>query len=143
MKKTLFLIPILFGLLFAQNKIDDNDKCEIIFNNNIILNNVEVAVSPEKMAIGLAKRKDVSSGMIFIFPKEEILHFWMKGTLVDISIGFLDKEMNLLQINEMKAGTLDIHSSTQKAKYALELERNGFEKLGIKIGDKIESFTCK
>lgn len=143
MKKVLFFMMIVSGLLFAQNEVTDESRCEIVFDNGVILKNVEVAMTKQKMAIGLAKREVIENAMIFVFPKEENLHFWMKDTLADISIGFIDENMNLFQIDEMKTATLDIHSSKQKAKYALELEKNGFEKRKVKVGNKIDSFKCK
>ncbi|MDR0468054.1 MAG: DUF192 domain-containing protein [Campylobacteraceae bacterium] len=143
MMRILFFILALTGLIFAQDGIKDNERCKVRFDNGVVLRNVEAAVSSQKMATGLSQREDISDGMIFVFPEEDFLYFWMKDTLVDISIGFFDKEMTLLQVIDMSANTLDIHKSNKKAKYALELKKGSFEKLSIKAGDKIESLRCK
>lgn len=143
MKKLVLSLSIVCSTMFAQNSISDNQKCEIFFDNEVVIRDVETAVSSEKMAIGLSKREDVKNGMIFVFNNSQTLHFWMKDTLVDLSIGFFDKDGKLFQISKMKANTLDVHSSREPSGLALELKDGDFEKLGIKVGNSITNISCK
>src|SRR4051794_35446344 len=53
--------------------------------------NVEVADTPEKQEIGLMNRTSMpeDSGMLFIFPETVLIGFWMKDTLIPLSVAFI------------------------------------------------------
>ena len=53
---------------------------------------VELAVTPDQREIGLMNRTKLPKeyGMLFVFPKEIRLEFWMKNTLVDLDMVFID-----------------------------------------------------
>ncbi len=101
--------------------------------------NAEVARTQEQRAIGLMHRKSMPqhAGMIFIFERPEPLCFWMKNTLLPLSIAFLQDDGTILNIEEMKPQTLDSHCSVRPARYALEMNAGWFVKRGLKPGDKI------
>ncbi|HEX8004522.1 MAG TPA: DUF192 domain-containing protein [Mycobacteriales bacterium] len=52
----------------------------------------EVARTPEQRARGLMQRTELpdGTGMIFLFPRRTNVGFWMKGTLVPLSIAYVD-----------------------------------------------------
>ena len=52
---------------------------------------VEIADTPEKHARGLMGRTllEEGKGMLFVYDKAQRLSFWMKNTLVPLSIAFL------------------------------------------------------
>jgi len=52
----------------------------------------EIAADPLHRALGLMFRRSLEpdSGMLFVFPRPEILSFWMSHTLVALSVAFLD-----------------------------------------------------
>lgn len=83
-------------------------------------------------------------GMLFIFKNTETRFFWMKNTLIDLSIGYFDAEMKLIDIKEMKSGkgvpdsALPSYASAQPAKYALEMNAGWFDKNKIKLGSKLK-----
>ena len=54
---------------------------------------VEVASTSKERGLGLAGRSSLSenSGMLFVYEKPEVVRFWMKNTLIPLSIGFFDK----------------------------------------------------
>lgn len=54
---------------------------------------VDLAVTPDQREIGLMNRLKLPKdyGMLFVFPYEIRLEFWMKNTLVDLDIIFIDK----------------------------------------------------
>lgn len=54
---------------------------------------VDLAVTPDQREIGLMNRVKLPKdyGMLFVFPYEIRLEFWMKNTLVDLDIIFIDK----------------------------------------------------
>jgi uncharacterized protein len=100
---------------------------------------VEVAKTPEERAKGLMNRNHLAKdeGMLFIFETEGYHGFWMKNTLIPLSIAFLDKEGKIVKISEMKPLTLASHDPPQPILYALEMNKGWFAAHGIKVGDRI------
>ncbi|MCS6985699.1 MAG: DUF192 domain-containing protein [Leptospiraceae bacterium] len=97
----------------------------------------ELADTPEKRARGLMFRKTLEPDgcMLFVFPSEEILYFWMKNTYIPLSIAFANKEGVITTIKDMKPLEETPVSSEKPAKYALEMNYNWFFKHRIKTGD--------
>ena len=100
---------------------------------------VEVANTPEDRGRGLMGRKELgdSEGMLFIFETEDYHSFWMKNTLIPLSIAFVDKEGRILRITDMKPLTLESHAPPKPVLYALEMKQGWFSANGIKVGDII------
>ena len=75
----------------SLEKINFETK-KIIINDIKII--VEIADNDKKRARGLMYRKNLEKnmGMLFIYPSEASLNFWMKNTFVDLSIGFFNKK---------------------------------------------------
>ncbi len=98
---------------------------------------VEVARTSEERAVGLMGRKALGreEGMLFIFEEEGYHSFWMKDTLIPLSIAFIDREGRIVKITDMKPRTLTTHSPPQPILYALEMNQGWFSKNGIKVGD--------
>lgn len=100
---------------------------------------VEVAKTPEERAYGLMGRKHLAKdeGMLFIFDTEDYHGFWMKNTLIPLSIAFFDKDGRIVWITDMKPLTLDSHIPPQRILYALEMNKGWFTKNSIKVGDVV------
>jgi len=103
---------------------------------------VEVADDIFERARGLMYRRGlgVNRGMLFAYPEEQRLSFWMKNTLIPLSIAFIDSERRIVDIQDMKP--LDdeppSYVSADPAQYALEVNRGFFEERGVKVGDRVE-----
>jgi uncharacterized membrane protein (UPF0127 family) len=103
---------------------------------------VEVADDLAEQAKGLMDRTTlgVNRGMFFVYPEERELSFWMKNTLIPLSIAFIDSERRIIDIQDMKP--LDdeppSYVSAEPAQYALEVNQGFFEKGGVKVGDRVE-----
>jgi uncharacterized membrane protein (UPF0127 family) len=97
----------------------------------------EVAKTPQERAEGLMGRKHLGQeeGMLFIFETEDYHAFWMKDTLIPLSIAFIDKEGRIVRITDMKPLTLESHSPPAPILYALEMKKGWFSANGIKVGD--------
>lgn len=103
--------------------------------------NVEIASTHEARARGLMGRVELSegNGMLFIYEKASRLAFWMKDTLIPLSIGFFDDQKTLIKILDMDPpiGEKFIkYRCTALALYALEVPQGWFEKHKIQIGEK-------
>jgi uncharacterized membrane protein (UPF0127 family) len=101
---------------------------------------VEIARSEKQRRRGLMYREELdwNSGMLFIFENERVLSFWMKDTKIPLSIAFIDKYGKVTDIFDMKPYSLDAVTSTQKCRYALEVNRGFFEESGLAVGDTID-----
>jgi uncharacterized membrane protein (UPF0127 family) len=100
---------------------------------------VEVARTDAQRAQGLMHRRSLGSreGMLFVFDADQRLSFWMKDTLVPLSIAFLSSEGKILQIEDMEPLSQKVIRSRLSARYALELPRGAFAEVGVAEGDTI------
>jgi len=100
---------------------------------------VEVAKTQEERSYGLMGRKHLGKdeGMLFIFETEDYHGFWMKDTLIPLSIAFIDKEGRTVWITDMKPLTLNSHVPPKPILYALEMNKGWFSSCGIQVGDII------
>lgn len=106
---------------------------------------VELAYTEEDRTRGLMYRQNLSQdgGMLFIFPREEVRHFWMKNTTIPLSTAFITADGYIVKIvdmapqNNVPDWQLRDYSSDIPAKYVLEMEYGWFEKHGIKRGDRV------
>lgn len=99
---------------------------------------VELAQTPVQRSRGLMWREhlDEDAGMLFVFNNAEPLCFWMRNTLVPLSIGFFDAEFVLMQVTDMHPLSDQIHCSDRPAQYALEVNQGWFERQQIRAQDQ-------
>lgn len=97
---------------------------------------VELAQNPAQRQTGLMFRKSLppSGGMWFEFDQPERHCMWMKNTYVDLSVAFVDSAGKIINIENMKAKTLDRHCANKPAAYALEVAAGWFAAHDIKPG---------
>ncbi len=118
------------------------EKVKIKIGSKIIA--VEIAKTPDQHQYGLMNRSSLpaNEGMLFVFDQEQTLSFWMKNTYIDLAIAYFDKNKKIVDIQEMKAtnqmmvGDLPSYPSAKPAMYALEMNKNWFQKNKISIGTK-------
>ena len=105
----------------------------------------EVAQTPEQRGIGLMFRKSmpVNDGMLFIFDRTGQQCFWMKNTLLPLSIAFIADDGSIVNTDEMKPQTLNSHCSTRDVRYVLEMNQGWFDRRGIKAGMKLQGGPFK
>jgi len=100
---------------------------------------VELAATPEQRNMGMMHRERLGpdEGMLFVFPRDRILSFYMKNTLAPLSIAFLRAHGTILNIEDMAPQTLASHRSRLPCRLALEMPQGWFERNGLKEGDRI------
>jgi len=98
----------------------------------------EVADTYQTRAKGLKHRDSLPKdhGMIFVYPDEDYLEFWMKDTKVPLSIAYIKADGWIAQISDMKPFSLETCRSQMRVKYALEMEQGWFAANGVKVGDR-------
>ena len=99
----------------------------------------EVASTSSDRATGLMHRPSMPAqrGMLFVFPEAGVQCFWMKNTLIPLSIAFLDDGGRIVQIADMQPQSLDNHCSSKPVRYALEMNVGWFKSRGFAAGTKI------
>lgn len=99
----------------------------------------EVAVTPKQHEIGLMHRTSMgpNDGMIFIFERPGQQCFWMKNTLIPLSVAFIADDGTIVNLDEMKPETLEPHCSAKPVRYVLEMNKGWFSKRGLKAGIKV------
>ena len=99
----------------------------------------EVAQSPDERSTGLMFRKEMGTneGMLFAFEQPAQQCFWMKNTLLPLSIAFIADDGSIVNIDHMKPQTLESHCSTKPVRFVLEMNEGWFDKRGIKPGTKL------
>ncbi|MEO6031412.1 MAG: DUF192 domain-containing protein [Burkholderiaceae bacterium] len=93
----------------------------------------ELAQTPKQREIGLMFRKTMATnvGMLFAFEQPGVQCFWMKNTLLPLSVAFVADDGRIVNIEDMKPQTLDSHCSIQPVRYVLEMNQGWFAKRGI------------
>ena len=81
--------------------------------------------------------------MLFVFDAVEVPEFWMKNTLIPLSIGFFSRDRRLVDVQEMAPESLLVEEprkyiSRHPALFALEAEKGWFKKHKINLGAKLK-----
>jgi uncharacterized protein len=111
----------------------------ITLNAGMHLIQAEVAQTPEQRSTGLMFRSamGINEGMLFAFEEPGQQCFWMKNTLLPLSVAFVADDGSVVNIENMKPQTLDSHCSKQPVRFVLEMNEGWFAKRGIKPGFKL------
>ena len=103
---------------------------------------VEIADDLFEQQRGLMYRTALGEdrGMLFVYRREQRLSFWMKNTLIPLSIAYIDSEGASRTSSNMKP--LDDkpphYVSSEPVQYALEVNQGFFDERGVKVGDHAE-----
>jgi len=130
----------LCGLLFiscSSQKLPERELSIERDGQTIAVVKAEIARTQEERNRGLMFRKnlDDGKGMLFVFEKDEILSFWMKNTLIPLSIAFISSSGRIIEIKDMYPGDVNPVSSSRSARYALETPQGWLLRAGARSGD--------
>lgn len=101
---------------------------------------VEIADTPEAQEVGLMCRNalDADAGMLFAFAGDVQEPFWMKDTLIPLSIAFLDSGRHIVGIMDMKVEADPAnpdprarYAPSRPYRYALEVNQGFFAQHGL------------
>ena len=101
---------------------------------------VEIADDGRERRRGLMERTELAenAGMLFVFEREKTLSFWMKNTLIPLSVAYIDADGRIVDIQDMEPLDTTSHPSAEPAQYALEVNQGFYEEHGIEVGDMAE-----
>ena len=139
MKKFIALAAaLLAAAAFAQEAQTNLPRVKLTAGMHVI--DAQVATTDDQRMTGLMFRKEMPQheGMLFVFDYPSQQCFWMKNTLLPLSVAFVADDGTIVNIDEMKAQTLDSHCSVKPVRYVLEMNQGWFSRKGIKAGAKLE-----
>ncbi len=99
----------------------------------------ELAVTPEQQATGMMFRTSMGTneGMLFVNDDAGVRCFWMRNTLVPLTIAFVADDGTIVNTADMEPRSEKSHCSAQPVRFALEMNLGWFAKRGIKPGARI------
>ena len=103
---------------------------------------VEIADTPAERERGLMGRETLpaDAGMIFVFPEDQRGAFWMRNTLIPLSIAFYSADGRILKILDMEpchADPCPLYNPGVTYRGALEVNQGAFAGWGISAGDEL------
>jgi uncharacterized membrane protein (UPF0127 family) len=113
------------------NVIDDKGKKQRL--------DIEIADTSEERATGLMNRQELAenSGMLFVFTQRG-RGFYMKDTLIPLSVAFISECGEIVHIADMEPKTLTLHNTDKPYKYGLEVNQGWFASHNISAGATVE-----
>jgi len=130
------------NVLSSCSALEKFDKQELVIEgrNGKVIINAEIARTEEQVKQGLMHRKEIKDGhgMLFVYDYDHVMSFWMKNTLVPLSIAYIATDGRIMEIYDMEPGNLNPVRSSRSARYALEVPQGWFGRAGIEIGDRID-----
>ena len=103
---------------------------------------VELATTPDQMMIGLMFRQSMpaDAGMLFVYPSERQVEFWMKNTYIPLDMLFIGADGHIRHIAERTVPLNETPiSSIEEVKAVLEVNGGTVSRLGIKQGDVVRA----
>ena len=100
----------------------------------------EVARTSLQMQTGMMFRREMGTheGMLFAYDYPSIHCFWMKNTLLPLSIAFIADDGSIVNIADMQPQSETRHCSKQPVRFALEMNQGWFAKRNIQAGFKLK-----
>ncbi len=105
---------------------------------------LELSRTQRQRARGLMFRSSLAEdeGMLFVFEDSEILSFYMENCLIDLDLIYLDENGVIIDIMTMSrpqpGRPFKYYTSSQPARYAIELAAGVAKKLNLQPGQKID-----
>lgn len=128
-----------FFLLISLSAFADERSPTLLLSAGTAMLRVEIAATPRQHEQGLMARThlDEDAGMLFIFERKSGYCFWMKDTLIPLSIAFLDDDGRIVNLADMQAMSMALHCPGAAVRYALEVNQGWFARQRIQAGMRI------
>ncbi len=102
---------------------------------------VEIADTEALREKGLMGRTALAddAGMLFVWSDDTASSFWMKDTLIPLSVAFIAPDgrvLGLLDLEPCRADPCPVYDPHATYRMALEVTQGGFARLGVRVGDR-------
>ena len=144
----IFVSAVLAGCPLAQAQTGPQPRLRTIdLTAGIHVIKTELAITPEQQQTGMMFRREMGTheGMLFVNDEPGLRCFWMRNTLLPLSIAFIADDGTIVNVAEMDAQSEQSHCSARPVRYALEMNRGWFAKRGLKAGSRLlgKPFTTR
>jgi len=149
MRARAFVVVLLVALTACSDEAEEAPESPfrrstaiIETDDGAVLFRIEVADTPELRAQGLMHRESLGEdeGMVFVFFEDTSSAFFMKDTLIPLSIAFFSRDGEIVRILDMapcEAEPCPLYEPGLPYRGALEVNQGAFERLGVEEGDTI------
>lgn len=134
----LALAALVTGAAMAQDRPQPRlETIELTAGMHLI--RAEVAQTAQQQATGMMFRTAMGAneGMLFVNEQAGVRCFWMRNTLIPLSIAFIADDGTIVNIAEMQPRSDDSHCSARPVRFALEMPKGWFSRRGIQPGAKL------
>jgi uncharacterized protein len=139
----LLLVAVACGS--AEEPPDQNPSAALSIgtDDGTVSLDVQVADTQAEREIGLMGRESLSpyDGMAFVWEEPVVSTFWMKDTVIPLSIAFWDDDGRIVSILDMDPCTEDpcpTYGPDEPFVGAVEVDRGTFERHGVTLGDRVQ-----
>ncbi|MGH2694162.1 MAG: DUF192 domain-containing protein [Actinomycetota bacterium] len=150
MRRSIALLALTFVIAGACYSSDDDTASGpmatatalIDTGGDSVLVNLEIADTDAERRRGLMFRESLPQdrGMAFVYFEEHSGGFWMRNTLIPLSIAFFDRGGEILRILDMEpceTDSCEIYDPGVSYVGALEVNQGMFDEWGVEEGDRI------
>lgn len=105
----------------------------------------ELALTPTQQMIGMMHRRSMGTneGMLFVYDEPHRLCFWMRNTLLPLTIAFIADDGRIVNTADMKPLDESSHCASEPVRFALEMNQGWFAKRGLKPGARLRGAPFK
>jgi len=127
---------LISNLLLPNDLLSESEVIDL----RSLLTHIEIADDPYSRRRGLMFRSSLQPniGMLFIWQDYTNRCMWMKNTKVPLSVAFISKEREILEIYDMVPMSKESTCSKNKAAFALEVNKGWFKEHNISTGQIID-----
>ncbi len=101
---------------------------------------VEVADESAERSQGLMNRQSMpeDAGMLFAWPADTSSGFWMRDTLIPLSIAFVTSGGVVIDIQDMELLSEELTNAPRPYRYAVEVNQGWFGDNGVRVDDLLQ-----
>jgi uncharacterized membrane protein (UPF0127 family) len=127
----------------GANSTPSRPPSTVAFDGNGVVLYVDVAETPQARQKGLmgVEMLPADEGMAFVFDEPANSTFWMKDTLIPLSIAFVDENDRVIGVRDMQPCEADpcpTYGIEEPYVLAIEANLGWFDGAGIEVGDHAE-----
>lgn len=137
-------VAVAAGLAWAQDAAQPRLPA-VVLTAGMHRVQAEVARTPLQQQIGMMHRKTMAEheGMLFVYEQPSVHCFWMRNTLLPLSIAFIDDEGRIVNLADMKPLDESSHCSSKPVRFALEMNQGWFARRGLSAGSRLKGEPFK
>jgi uncharacterized protein len=127
----------------SERSAQDRPTATVSFADTDAVLSVSIADSPAEQRAGLMGVDHLprNEGMAFVYDEPVEHTFWMKDTLIPLSIAFVDRSGRVVGLREMepcRADPCPTYGAGGPYVLAVEANRGWFDDHGVEVGDRAE-----